>query len=141
MKTGITDRTDRTATGDHDRGDRDTATAGLNRPRHIPARNWRLAVKHVQAHAREFPHFWPCWCQSWKRFLRRISDGSRGDVFNKLFMIYLESGGTGSTFCRSAGTEVTWADVADAMAGVNAGERAADDGAIRRKTETDNVSG
>lgn len=102
MKTaGITDRTDRT---DHDTA----ADRTPDRPRHVPAKNWLQAVEHVQTHAKSFPCYWPLWCHVWRKHLRRIEDGARGDVFNRLFNEYEQAGGRGSAFepAPTAGPDV-----------------------------------
>jgi hypothetical protein len=88
-----------------DRIDREGAATDrtLDRPRHIPAKNWQLAVAFVQEHAKSFPCYWPLWCETWKRFLRRVEDGARGDVFNRLFNEYEQAGGTGGPYGSAAG--------------------------------------
>jgi hypothetical protein len=73
-------------------------TAAPDRPRHVPARSWQLAVAFVQEHAKSFPCYWPLWCHVWRKHLRRIEDGARGDVFCRLFDHYESAGGRGSAF-------------------------------------------
>lgn len=73
------------------------------RPAHVPAKNWEAAVDHVRSHARQHPCYWPLWCETWKRFLRRVEDGARGDVFCRLFSEYEQAGGTGGPYGSAAG--------------------------------------
>jgi hypothetical protein len=76
------------------------------RPGHIPPRLWLAAVDHVRRHASTTAVFSDLWKDAHKRFLRRVADGARADVFYSLFEVYQLAGGTGSTYDPAAGTAI-----------------------------------
>jgi len=89
----------------------------IERPQEIPLPVWNRATALVRTLASDpaMTYFWPVWTRVYRRFLRRVPNGARSDVFYALFDEYQRAGGKGSTYNA-------WPI---AGAGVALGERAA----------------